>query len=117
MRWIMITRKLDPADDRAGFVIRWVEKLAAKLDHLNVICQEHADPDLPDNVTLYSMGKESGVGRIGQARKLFNHLRHLTPIGGRGKQMPVPANAAREVDGLSVSTPGRSPWTQAPRAR
>ena len=62
MRWLMITRKLDPTDDRAGFVMRWIEALAARLDHLDVICQEHAYPALPANATVYSMGKESGAG-------------------------------------------------------
>jgi glycosyltransferase involved in cell wall biosynthesis len=79
MRWIMITRKLDPADDRTGFVMRWVEELAARLDHLDVICQEHAKPALPDNVRIYSMGKEIGIGRFGQAWNLIRHLRRLAP--------------------------------------
>lgn len=79
MRWIMITRKLDPADDRAGFVMRWIEKLAARLDHLDVICQETAHPALPDNVTAYSMNKETGAGRIGQADRFTGHLRRLMP--------------------------------------
>jgi glycosyltransferase involved in cell wall biosynthesis len=79
MRWIMITRKLDPVNDRTGFVMRWVEELAARLDRLDVICQEHANPALPDHVRLYSMGKESGVGRIGQAWNLIRHLRRLAP--------------------------------------
>ncbi|MBN1202266.1 MAG: glycosyltransferase family 4 protein [Anaerolineae bacterium] len=79
MRWLMITQKLDPADDRLGFVMRWVEMLAARLDHLDVICQAHASPDLPANVTLYSMGKDTGAGRLAQARALTQHLRRLTP--------------------------------------
>lgn len=79
MRWLMITRKLDPADERAGFMIRWVEALAARLDHLDVICQESANPPLPANVTVYSMGKESGAGRIAQAARLTGHLRRLVP--------------------------------------
>jgi glycosyltransferase involved in cell wall biosynthesis len=79
MRWLMITRKLDPADDRAGFVMRWIEALAARLDHLDVICQETTNPKLPGNVAAYSMGKESGAGRIAQARRFTAHLRKLTP--------------------------------------
>ena len=77
MRWLMITRKLDPTDDRAGFVTRWVEELAARLDHLDVICQETAGPSLPANVTVASMGKESGAGRIAQAARFTGHLRRL----------------------------------------
>lgn len=79
MCWLMITRKLDPQDDHVGFVMRWVETLAARLDHLDVICQETAHPVLPPNVTAYSMGKESGAGRIAQARQFTHLLRTLTP--------------------------------------
>jgi glycosyltransferase involved in cell wall biosynthesis len=79
MRWIMITRKLDPADDHAGFVMRWIEQLAARLDHLDVICQEHANPAAQENVTIYSMGKESGASRIGQAWLFTRYLRRLIP--------------------------------------
>ncbi len=79
MRWLMITRKLDPGDDHVGFVMRWIEALAARLDHLEVICQEHAHPALPANVTVYSMGKESGAGRLAQAWRLTQALRTLTP--------------------------------------
>lgn len=79
MRGLLITRKLDPADDLVGFVMRWVEELAARLDHLDVICQEHADPPLPPNVTLFSMGKERGAGRAAQAWRLAAHLRRLIP--------------------------------------
>ena len=79
MRWLLITQKLDPADDRLGFVRQWVEALAARLDHLDVICQQHANPPLPANVMLYSMGKEAGAGRIAQARRFTAHLRRLVP--------------------------------------
>lgn len=79
MRWLMLTRKLDPADARAGFMLRWVEALASRLDHLDVICQESANPPLPDNVRVFSLGKEAGVGRAAQARHMVQYLRQLTP--------------------------------------
>jgi glycosyltransferase involved in cell wall biosynthesis len=50
------------------------------MDHLDVICQEHAGPALPKNVMLYSLGKESGVGRIGQAWNFVRHLHRLAPL-------------------------------------
>ncbi|MBN2305961.1 MAG: glycosyltransferase family 4 protein [Anaerolineae bacterium] len=101
MRWIMITRKLDPADDRAGFVMRWIETLAARLDHLDVICQETAHPTLPDNVSAYSMGKESGAGRPTQVRNLVKHLRARVP----------------ESDGVLCHMIPRYVWLSAPWTR
>lgn len=79
MRWIMTTRKLDPDDDRAGFVMRWIETLAARLDHLDVICQETANPPLPENVRAHSLGKEVGKGRTEQAWRLSQFFRYLLP--------------------------------------
>ena len=63
MRWLLLTRKLDPADDRTGFMMRWVEKLAARLDHLDVICQEQRTTDLPPNVRAFSLGKRRAQAR------------------------------------------------------
>jgi glycosyltransferase involved in cell wall biosynthesis len=79
MRWLMITRKLDPADNHVGFVMDWLQGLAARLDHLDVICQETAHPVLPENVRAFSMGKEAGAGRLEQAWRFTRHLRALTP--------------------------------------
>lgn len=98
MRWLMITRKLDPADDRLGFVMRWVEELAARLDHLDVICQEQHINKLPGNVTVYSMGKENGTGRLGQARRLNHYIRALAP----------------QVDGIFCHMIPRYVWFAAP---
>ncbi len=79
MRWLLLTRKLDPADDRTGFMMRWVEKLAARLDHLDVICQEQRTTDLPPNVRAFSLGKERDAGRAAQALALTRYLRALVP--------------------------------------
>lgn len=79
MRWLLLTRKLDPTDDRTGFMLRWVEALAARLDRLDVICQEQRTTDLPPNVRAFSLGKERGAGRAAQALALTRHLRALVP--------------------------------------
>ncbi|NLE51761.1 MAG: hypothetical protein GX613_10180, partial [Chloroflexi bacterium] len=75
MRWLMLTRLLDPADDIVGFAVRWVAELAARVDHLDVICQEQRTNDLPPNVRAFSMGKERGAGRVAQSLALTRHLR------------------------------------------
>jgi len=79
MRWLMLTRLLDPADDIVGFAARWVAELAARVDQLDVICQEDRGAELPPNVTVYRMGKETGAGRLAQAVRLTAHLRRLVP--------------------------------------
>ncbi len=101
MRWLMLTRVLDPDDEALGFTVRWVEALAARLDHLDIICQTHTNPPLPPNVRFYSMGKERGAGCAAQAWNLTRHLRRLTP----------------QADGIFAHMIARYVWFAAPWAR
>ncbi|MBI3305363.1 glycosyltransferase family 4 protein [Candidatus Parcubacteria bacterium] len=84
MKLLMITRKIDPADPRASFTIGWVEALAARVEQLNVICQERGAWTAPANVRVYSLGKEIGAGKLRQLWRLLRFCQSLT----------------REVDGV-----------------
>jgi len=65
MNLLFITRKIDKNDALAGFTFQWVKKFAAKVDALNVICLEKGDiSGLPENVKIYSLGKERGAGKL-----------------------------------------------------
>lgn len=79
MNLLMITRKVDQSDDLAGFTYGWVKKLGLELQvfqpkadpplagKLFVICLGKGDiSDLPENVEIYSLGKEVGVSRFGR---------------------------------------------------
>ena len=67
----MITQKLDESDSLLAFTIGWVRALAARVEHLHVLCQERRletlTAPLPANVTTWSMGKERGYGRLREA--------------------------------------------------
>ncbi len=76
MRVLMITQKLDRADEILSFTHYWVEALAARVDHLVVVPVAAGDYDLPDNVTVESMGKERGVGRFGRLVRFWRVLAH-----------------------------------------
>jgi len=61
----MITRKVDKDDGLAGFSFNWVKKLANNIENLDVICLEKGNIEgLPDNVSVYSLGKENGKNRL-----------------------------------------------------
>ncbi len=75
----MTTRKLDEQDDVVGFTVLWVRALAARVDHLTVICQEHHPVTLPENVTVHSMGKERGRGRLGQLAAFYRAAWRAVP--------------------------------------
>lgn len=78
MKLLMITRKVDPADFHASFTIGWVEALAARVEQLNVICQERGVWTPPANVRVYSLGKETGAGKFRQLWRFFRFCEMLT---------------------------------------
>lgn len=78
MRVLMLTRRVDRADPRAGFTHRWIEALAShpRVDGVDVICLEMGEHRLPGNVTVASMGKERGYSRL---RELAEFRRAILP--------------------------------------
>lgn len=74
MKLLVITQKVDINDDILGFFHRWIEKFSAKLDFLNVLCLQLGQYSLPQNVRVFSLGKEKGRSRI---RGLFRFYKYL----------------------------------------
>ena len=65
MRILMITRKIDRYDPLAGFAYGWIKRIASEVDQLDVLCLEKGDlSGLPENIKIYSLGKEKGVSRL-----------------------------------------------------
>jgi glycosyltransferase involved in cell wall biosynthesis len=58
MNLLIITRKIDNNDARAGFIYNWIKKFSQKVDKLIVICQERGDISGLENIKIYSLGKE-----------------------------------------------------------
>ncbi|MFZ5918893.1 MAG: glycosyltransferase family 4 protein [Chloroflexota bacterium] len=73
----MITQKVDLDDDVLGFTHAWVKGLAERVMHLYVLALEVRRHELCDNVTLYSMGKEQGAGRL---RRFVNFNQVVAPL-------------------------------------
>jgi glycosyltransferase involved in cell wall biosynthesis len=64
LRVLMLTQRVDKNDWVTGFTHSWVRALAGRVRHLHVICLARGEADVPPNVTLHSMGKEKGYGRL-----------------------------------------------------
>lgn len=58
MKLLIITRKVDSNDARAGFIYNWIKKFSQRADKLVVICQERGDISGLENIKIYSLGKE-----------------------------------------------------------
>ena len=59
MRLLIITQKIDINDSILGFFHSWVQEFAKHTEKLTVICLQKGEYDLPDNVSVYSLGKEN----------------------------------------------------------
>lgn len=64
MNILVITQKVDIHDDIMGFFNGWVTKIAGVADKTYVISNYVGEVDLPENVILYSLGKEKGRSRL-----------------------------------------------------
>ena len=64
MRLLIFTQTINTEDPVLSFFHRWVEELAARFDSIIVICLKEGKHDLPKNVQVYSLGKETGQSRL-----------------------------------------------------
>jgi len=74
MRILFITQKVDKDDDVLGVYHRWIEKLAEKFEKINVICLYRGRVELPENVKVYSLGKENGRSRLKYLFRFYKYL-------------------------------------------
>lgn len=74
MKLLITTQAIDTQDPILGFFHRWVEEFAAHADHVYVICLRAGEYSLPSNVTIYSLGKESGENRIKYTVRFYRYF-------------------------------------------
>jgi glycosyltransferase involved in cell wall biosynthesis len=83
MRLLIITQKVDINDDNLSFFHRWIEKLSEKTERVYVICLSKGEYNLPENVEVFSLGKEKGNFKICQLLLLQWYLiKFLSKIDG-----------------------------------
>lgn len=76
---LIITQKVDENDDLLGFFVTWIREFAKYFDQVFVVTLGKGKYDLPDNVQVYSLGKELGRSKILQLLKLYKLLFRLVP--------------------------------------
>ncbi|MCA9360808.1 glycosyltransferase family 4 protein [Candidatus Nomurabacteria bacterium] len=64
MRLLIITQVIDSNHPILGFFHRSVEEFSQHCEQVTVICLQKGKCDLPDNVRVFSLGKEEGKGRL-----------------------------------------------------
>ena len=58
MRLLIVTQKIDERDAVLGFMHGWVAEFARQTEQVSVICLEKGEVNLPENVGVFSLGKE-----------------------------------------------------------
>ncbi|MDO8482921.1 MAG: glycosyltransferase family 4 protein [bacterium] len=58
MRLLIVTQKIDEQDAVLGFMHGWVLEFARQAESVSVICLEKGRVSLPENVNVFSLGKE-----------------------------------------------------------
>ena len=74
MRLLILTQKIDINDDLLGVYHSWIEKLAQKVEKVNVICLFKGQFHLPPNVSVYSLGKEQGNSQLKYVKNFFYYI-------------------------------------------
>lgn len=74
MKLLFITQKVDLDDDILGVYHSWISKLAQKFTKVLVVCLYKGKTELPDNVEIFSLGKESGPSRF---KYVFNFYKYI----------------------------------------
>ncbi len=79
MNLLIITQKVDQNDAILGFFIKWLERLAQDFEKVVVITSLKASYQLPANVEVHSLGKESGKGKFSRRFRFYQLVKKLLP--------------------------------------
>ncbi|MBI4134787.1 MAG: glycosyltransferase [Candidatus Sungbacteria bacterium] len=80
MRLLICTSTVDKNHTNLGFFHEWVRALANEAGEAAVIMQFLGNHSLPDNVHLFSCGKEKGFGKLRRTLRFFKFLARELPI-------------------------------------
>lgn len=71
MRLLIVTQKVDKNDAVLGFMHRWIEEFSRHCDQVTVICLFKGEASFSSNVSVFSLGKESGGSRLKYLRNFY----------------------------------------------
>ena len=77
MRLLIVTQGVDRDDPVLGFFHAWIREFSKHAEKVHVICLKEGTHDLPKNVSVHSLGKESGRSRIKYVARLFRYVQGL----------------------------------------
>ncbi|MFZ8854400.1 MAG: glycosyltransferase, partial [Armatimonadota bacterium] len=77
MRLLLFNLATDADDPILGFTTRWIQALAKRVEFIHVITMRAGKIEVPENVRIYSVGKEKGYSEPRRAVEFYRHLFHI----------------------------------------
>ena len=74
MRILLFNLATDADDPILGFTTRWIQALAKRVEFIHVITMRAGKVEVPENVQVYSVGKEKGYSEPRRAVEFYRHL-------------------------------------------
>ncbi len=74
MRLLITTQAVDNDDPVLGFFVGWISELAKHYESIYVVCLKEGKHQLPSNVSVHSLGKESGPSRLKYVARFYRLL-------------------------------------------
>ncbi|MEK7621559.1 MAG: glycosyltransferase family 4 protein [Patescibacteria group bacterium] len=74
MKLLILTQKVDRNDPILGFFHRWIEEFSKHCEQIIVICLQKGEFDLPKNVRVLSLGKETGRSRLKYIWRFYKYI-------------------------------------------
>jgi glycosyltransferase involved in cell wall biosynthesis len=74
MRLLLFNLATDVDDPMLGFATGWISALAERVEFIHVITMRVGHLEVPDNVRVYSIGKEKGYRESRRAVEFYRHL-------------------------------------------
>lgn len=71
MRLLILTQKIDKNDDVLGFFHNWLKVFSGKFEKIIAVCLQKGEVDLPENVTVLSLGKEKNYSRFQTVKEFY----------------------------------------------
>ena len=76
---LIITQKLDSEDVSLGFFCDWIDVFSRNFGKVYVITLSMGKYKAPNNVVVYSLGREKGASKLLQVLRFYKKLYQLTP--------------------------------------
>lgn len=77
MKLLIVTQVVDTTDPALSFMTLWISEIASRFETVTVICLKKGEYSLPENVSVYSLGKEEGVTKLTYIYRFYRYVWRL----------------------------------------